>query len=369
VRTGVNGELVQDDTSDTLKFTFGQLVADLSQHMTLETGDVILTGTPAGSSVVVPGDVVEVEVDAPSASGAPTTGRLSTTVTQGTTAFGDFGNTPAIDDKQRVEAWGDEAAHAAAVAAGKASPLEGESLVSTSSTDGSPLTDEIRALLDGVAVATVSAALRKRGYVDIFIDGVHPNHEGDTILGTAKTLRFIPFRPDLFKAHGGGFNAQKRAFDTLEAGEVLVVEARGIPSTGTVGDVLALRAQYRGAAGIVTDGGVRDFAAVQEFDIPVFSQGAHPSVLGRRHVPWETDVTIACGGAAVQPGDIIMGDRDGVIVIPPFLLEEVAREAAAQEHADAWVAEQVKKGAPVDGLFPMNAEWRARYEAEKEAQA
>jgi regulator of RNase E activity RraA len=80
-------------------------------------------------------------------------------------------------------------------------------------------------------------------------------------------------------------------------------------------------------------------------------------------------VTIACGGAAVQPGDIIMGDRDGVIVIPPFLLEEVAREAAAHEHADAWVAEQVKKGAPVDGLFPMNAEWRARYEAEKEAQA
>ncbi|QBE49722.1 fumarylacetoacetate hydrolase family protein [Leucobacter triazinivorans] len=367
VRTWVNGALVQDDTSDTLAFPFGQLVADLSQHMTLESGDVILTGTPAGSSVVVPGDVVEVEVDAPNAAGSPSTGRLVTTVAQGGTAFGDFGNTPAVNDTQRVEAWGDEAAHAAAVAAGKASPLS-ESPVSTSATDGSPLTDEIRALLDGVAVATVSAALRKRGYVDVFIDGVHPNHEGDTILGTAKTLRFIPFRPDLFKQHGGGFNAQKRAFDTVEAGEVLVVEARGIPSTGTVGDVLALRAQVRGAAGIVTDGGVRDFAAVQEFDIPVFSQGAHPSVLGRRHVPWETDVTIACGGAAVQPGDIVMGDRDGVIVIPPFLLEEVAREAAAQERADAWVAEQVAQGAPVDGLFPMNAEWRAKYEAETAGQ-
>lgn len=360
VRTWVNGELVQDDTSDTLKFTFGQLVADLSQHMTLETGDVILTGTPAGSSVVIPGDVVEVEVDAPNAPGAPTTGRLATTVTQGAAAFGDFGNKPKVDDLQRVEAWGSEEEHAAAVDAGRATPLEGDS----GSAQG-PLTDEIRALLDGVAVATVSAALRKRGYVDIFIDGVHPNHEGDTILGTAKTLRFIPFRPDLFKQYGGGFNAQKRAFDTVNQGEVLVVEARGIPSTGTVGDVLALRAQYRGAAGIVTDGGVRDFAAVQQFDIPVFSQGAHPSVLGRRHVPWETDVTIACGGAAVQPGDIIMGDRDGVIVIPPFLLEEVAREAAAQEEADAWVAEQVAGGAPVDGLFPMNAEWRARYEAEK----
>ncbi|WP_336993003.1 fumarylacetoacetate hydrolase family protein [Leucobacter sp. VD1] len=365
VRTWVNGELAQDDTSDTLKFPFGQLVADLSQHMTLETGDVILTGTPAGSSVVIPGDVVEVEVDAPKAPGAPSTGRLITRVTQGEHAFGDFGNTPAVDNMQRIEAWGSEAEHAAAVAAGRATPLDAPA-------EASPLTAEIRELLDGVAVATVSAALRKRGYVDIFIDGVHPNHEGDTILGTAKTLRFIPFRPDLFKQYGGGFNAQKRAFDTVNEGEVLVVEARGIPSTGTVGDVLALRAQVRGAAGIVTDGGVRDFAAVQQFDIPVFSQGAHPSVLGRRHVPWETDVTIACGGAAVQPGDIIMGDRDGVIVIPPFLLDEVAREAAAQEEADAWVAEQVALGAPVDGLFPMNAEWKAKYEAsrgEQEAQA
>jgi len=362
VRTWVNGALVQDDTSDTLKFPFGQLVADLSQHMTLETGDVILTGTPAGSSVVIPGDVVEVEVDAPNAPGSPTTGRLVTTVTQGSRAFGDFGNKPAVDDLQRVEAWGSEAEHASAVAAGRATALE-------RSTGGSPLTDEIRELLDGVAVATVSAQLRKRGYVDVFIEGVHPNHEGDRMLGTAKTLRMIPFRPDLFKSHGGGFNAQKRAFDTVNPGEVLVVEARGSSETGTVGDVLALRAQVRGAVGIVTDGGVRDYAAVQEFDIPVFSQGAHPSVLGRRHVPWEVDVTIACGGAAVQPGDIIMGDRDGVIVIPPALLEEVARDAAAQETEDAWVAEQVANGAAVDGLFPMNAEWRARYEAETGAKA
>lgn len=367
VRTWVNGDLVQDDTSDTLKFPFGQLVADLSQHMTLETGDVILTGTPAGSSVLVPGDVVEVEVDAPSAAGSPTTGRLVSTVTQGGRAFGDFGNTPKTDDLQRIEAWGSEEAHAAAVAAGKATPLDSANGSNDSGKDPqatTALTAEIRELLNGVAVATVSAALRKRGYVDIFIDGVYPNHEGDRMLGTARTLRFIPFRPDLFKEHAGGYNAQKRAFDSVNEGEVLVVEARGERGTGTVGDVLALRAQVRGAAGIVTDGGVRDFSAVQEFSIPVFSQGAHPSVLGRRHVPWETDVTIACGGAAVQPGDIIMGDRDGVLVIPPFLLEEVAREAAAQEHADGWVAEQVAKGEAVDGLFPMNAEWRARYNAE-----
>ncbi|WP_217133481.1 fumarylacetoacetate hydrolase family protein [Leucobacter chinensis] len=360
VRTWVNGELVQEDTSDTLMFPFGQLVADLSQHMTLEPGDVILTGTPAGSSVVVPGDVVEVEVDAPGVEGAPTTGRLVTTVTQGTTAFGEYGNRPSVNDLQRIEAWGSESEHAAAVEAGRATSLD-----KPAAAEGeNPLTPEVRALLEGLPVATVSTALRKRGFVDIFIDGVHPNHEGDRILGTARTLRFVPFRPDLFKKYGGGFNAQKRAYDTVNEGEVIVVEARGLSSTGTVGDVLALRAQVRGAAGIVTDGGVRDFAAVQEFTLPVFSQGAHPSVLGRKHVPWETDVTIACGGAAVQPGDVIMGDRDGVIVIPPHLVEEVARDAAAQEFEEGWVAEQVAKGEAVDGLFPMNAEWRARFEAE-----
>lgn len=359
VRAWVNGQLAQEDTSAQLKFSFGLLVADLSQHFTLHPGDVILTGTPAGSSVVIPGDVIEVEVDAPGAPGSPSTGKLVTTVVQGTHEFADFGDKPQADDHQRIEAWGSIEAHSAALAAGRAMPLENAPTVSV-------LTDEIRSLLDGVAVATVSAALRKRGHVDIFIDGVKPNHVGDRILGTAKTLRFIPFRPDLFAQYGGGFNAQKRAFDTVQAGEVIVVEARGIDSTGTVGDVLALRAQVRGAEGVVTDGGVRDWAAVKEFDIPVFSQGAHPSVLGRRHVPWEVDVTIACGGAAVQPGDIIMGDDDGVIVIPPQLLEEVAREAAAQEAEDAWVAEQVKKGAAVDGLFPMNAEWRTRYEAEQQ---
>lgn len=385
VRTWVNGALVQDDTSDTLLFPFGRLVADLSQHMTLEPGDVILTGTPAGSSVVVPGDVVEVEVDAAGAPGAPSTGRLVTTVTQGTVPFGDFGTKPAVDDAQRIEAWGSEHEHAAAVAAGKASPLDAAAdAPATDASAESPfgagaptrpaeatrptvLTDELRELFGRSAVATISAALRKRGYHDVFIEGVFPNHPGDRIVGTAKTLRFIPFRPDLFKEHGGGYNAQKRAFDEVAPGEVLVVEARGERGTGTVGDVLALRAQVRGAAGVVTDGGVRDFDAVAAFDIPVFSQGPHPSVLGRRHVPWETDVTIACGGAAVQPGDVIVGDGDGVLVVPAAIAAEVAAEAAAQEDEDAWVAEQVARGASVDGLFPMNAEWRARYEADRAA--
>lgn len=354
VRTWVNGALVQHDTTAELLFPFGQLVADLSQLLTLEPGDVILTGTPAGSSVVLPGDVVEVEVDAPDAAGTPSTGRLVTTITEGTAAFGDFGSTPTVDDLQRIEAWGSEDEHAAAVLAGRASALEAGSAFE--------LSDELSRQINAVAVATLSVALRKRGYHDIFIEGVSSNHPGARLLGRAKTLRFIPFRPDLFAAHGGGFNAQKLAFDTVEAGEVLVIEARGERGTGTVGDVLALRAQVRGAAGIVTDGGVRDFDVVAGFDIPVFSQGAHPSVLGRRHVPWEVDVTIACGGTAVQPGDVIVGDGDGVIVIPPQLVHEVVAEALEQERQDAYVAEQVANGEAVDGLFPMNAAWKARYD-------
>ena len=145
-----------------------------------------------------------------------------------------------------------------------------------------------------------------------------------------------------------------------------MIEARGETGSGTLGDVLALRAKARGAAGVVTDGGVRDHDAVAAIGLPVYSRGAHPAVLGRRHVPWDVDVTIGCGGTTVQPGDIIVGDSDGVLVIPPELAEEVADAALAQEDEDSWVAEQVAAGHPVEGLFPMDARWRARYEQSRE---
>ena len=112
----------------------------------------------------------------------------------------------------------------------------------------------------------------------------------------------------------------------------------------------------------MTDGAVRDAEVVGALDIPTFARGAHPAVLGRRHIPWETDVTIACGGTTVQPGDVIVGDGDGVVVIPPMLVAEVVAAALEQEKEEAYIAEQVAGGASVDGLFPMNAEWRAKYE-------
>lgn len=358
VRTWVNGVVVQDDTSDTLLFPFAQLIADLSQLSTLEPGDVILTGTPAGSSVVVPGDVVEVEVDAPTAPGTPTSGRLVTTVVEGTEPFGGFGAKPAVDDHQRIEAWGDAAA--AGLPFDKLRDRDG-----LGHRVAEPLDTAVAEQLASVTTATLSAKLRARGYTEVFVEGVHASRPGTRMVGVARTLRFVAYRPDLFAERGNGFNAQKRIFDTVEAGEVIVIEARGERGTGTVGDVLALRAQQRGAAGVVTDGGIRDAEQVAAFDLPTFSQGPHPSVLGRRHVPWEIDVAVTCGGATVLPGDVIVGDGDGVIAIPRALAAEVAAEAVVQEAEDAWIAEQVRGGAAVDGLFPLNAEWRARYESEQ----
>jgi 5-oxopent-3-ene-1,2,5-tricarboxylate decarboxylase/2-hydroxyhepta-2,4-diene-1,7-dioate isomerase len=344
IRTWRNGELVQDDTTEDLLFPFARLVADLSQLLTLEEGDIILTGTPAGASVAKPGDVVEVEVNTVEASGAGlSSGRLATTVVEGTTAFADFGARPRADDLQREEAYGSrEAAGLTAV-----EPA---------------LSPELKKKLESVATATLSSQLRKRGLNNVSIDGLQATRADRRVVGLARTLRYVPNREDLFKTHGGGFNAQKRAVDSVNEGEILVMEARGEKGTGTVGDILALRAQMRGAAAIITDGGVRDYSAVAGLDMPTYFANPHPAVLGRRHIPWDTDITIACGGATVQPGDIIVADSDGILVIPPAIAEELVEECIEQEKEEAFIFEMVKQGNSVDGLYPMNAQWRVRYE-------
>ena len=339
LRTWVNGELVQDDTTADLFFPFGQLVADLSQLITLEPGDIILTGTPAGASVVVPGDVVEVEVDAPSHPNTLSTGRLTNTITQGSTPFADFGALPRSSDAERADAYG-------------TAPERPTSI----------LTDELKAKVNSVGTATLSSQLRKHGVNNASIDGLTSSRPGARLIGLARTLRFVPNREDLFEAYGGGYNAHKRAFDSLNPDDVLVMDARQDVSCGTVGDILALRAQVRGAVGIVTDGGLRDVAAVSALNIPTWYGGAHPAVLGRKHVPWDLDQTIACGGATVQPGDVIVGDADGLLVIPPALIEELVDAAIEQERQENFIAERVAAGEKVDGLYPMNAQWKAKYQ-------
>jgi regulator of RNase E activity RraA/2-keto-4-pentenoate hydratase/2-oxohepta-3-ene-1,7-dioic acid hydratase in catechol pathway len=342
ITTRVNGDIVQDATTEELLFGFGRIVADVSQLMTLYPGDIILTGTPAGSSVVQPGDVIQVDVEA--AGTSLSSGPLITPVAQGVVAFGDFGDKPRVTDAERIDAWG------TAAAAGLPEASE------------PALAPETRTKLAGLATATLSAALRKRGLNNVSIDGLRTTRPGAKVVGTARTLRYVPNREDLFESRGGGYNAQKRAIDMLGEGDVLVMEARGEKGSGTVGDILALRAQVRGAAAIVTDGGVRDVTAVAALDMPTFYANAHPAVLGRRHIPWDVDVTVACGGTTVQPGDVIVADDDGIIVIPPSLAEEVADECIRQEQQEEFILEMVRQGHKIEGLYPMNDEWNRRFE-------
>ena len=264
VRTWVNGELVQEDTSDTLLFPFGRLVADLSQLMTLETGDVILTGTPAGSSVVVPGDVVEVEVDAPDAAGAPSSGRLVTTVTEGTC--------PSATSARRPRSTTASASRRGATP--RAAGLRGARRPPSSSPT-SCATCSAPSASRPSACSCASAATRHlhRGRAR------QPRRRPRRRPGPHAAVHPVPPRP-VRRARAAATTRRRSRSTPSSPGEVLVIEARGERGTGTVGDVLALRAQVRGAAGIVTDGGTRDFDVVAALDIPTFSQGPHP--LGAR---------------------------------------------------------------------------------------
>jgi regulator of RNase E activity RraA len=371
LRTWVNGRLAQEAVSgDDLLFSFADIVADASRLTTLEPGDVILTGTPTGSTVVRPGDLVEVEVrgaviprgdDPPGDDdGWLSSGRLRSPIGEADYALSPPGAMPGQDDAQREAAYG---------ASGAPGPAD------------SPA-DLLRAL-GKVSTATLSSQLRKRGFNSVTLDGLHATRPGGKMVGFARTLRYLPFREDLFAAYGGtlpggGLNAQKRAVEQVRPGEILVIEARGDPTAGTVGDILALRAQVRGAAGIVTDGAIRDSQALHAMDLPVYYGATHPAVLGRRHVPWEVNTAIACAGVTVTPGDIIVGDGDGVIVIPAHLAMEVAQDAAEQELQEEFAAAMVAKGESVDGLYPLGKRWQVAYEtwlagragpAEREEQA
>jgi regulator of RNase E activity RraA/2-keto-4-pentenoate hydratase/2-oxohepta-3-ene-1,7-dioic acid hydratase in catechol pathway len=341
LRTWKNGEIAQDaKLGEDLLFGFDDIVADLSRLMTLEPGDVILTGTPAGSTVVEPGDVVEIEVTA----GEAATGRLRSPIVEAQYTLPPFGAMPRVTDEARDAALGISAHSSAAPAA-------------------APAAAALLAGLAQVSTATLAAQLRKRGLNGLTMDGLRPTKPRQRMVGFARTLRYLPLREDLFARYGAGMNAQKQAIDQIRPGEVLVIDARQEPAAGTIGDILALRAQARGAAGIVTDGAIRDSARLAELDIPTYYAAVHPAVLGRRHVPWEWGVTVACAGVTVQPGDLVIGDDDGVVVLPPGLAPEILADAREQERQEEFVAAQVASGAELDGLYPLGERWRGAYEA------
>jgi 2-keto-4-pentenoate hydratase/2-oxohepta-3-ene-1,7-dioic acid hydratase in catechol pathway/regulator of RNase E activity RraA len=338
--TWVNDELLQEaSTGDELLFDFGTIVADLTRLMTLEPGDVILTGTPTGSTVVVPGDIVEVEVFA----GERRTGRLRNPIVDAAEPLARFGAMPRTDDDTAAMAWGAAPPPSADAVAAKYG-------------------EEILDSLQTVSTATLASQLRKRGLDGCMLDGLTSTHPDRQMVGLARTVRYLPLREDLSPAKSAGLNAQKRAVESVRPGEVLVISARSDSTAGTIGDILALRAQVRGATGIVTDGAIRDAAAIAALDIPTYSAGQHPAVLGRRHVPWEIDVAVACAGALVQPGDLLVGDADGVVVLPDHLVVEIVTASAEQELEERFIAERVAAGDSIDGLYPMNDARRREYE-------
>jgi regulator of RNase E activity RraA len=221
------------------------------------------------------------------------------------------------------------------------------------------------ATLAGVTTATLTTLLLKKGLRNVWIRGAFPLVDGQPrIVGRAFTVRFVPAREDLATpASWSSPISTRAAIEDMPAGCVAVVDANGVRDAGFWGDILCGRMAQRGVAGLVSDGVVRDRAGVLATGLPVWAAGAAapPSVAGLTFVDWQKPV--GCGGVAVFPGDVIVADGDGAVVIPAALVDEIAAQAADQEHLEEWIMGEIRAGVPLPGLYPPNAETRARYEA------
>src|ERR1700735_1147172 len=219
--------------------------------------------------------------------------------------------------------------------------------------------------LEGVTTATLTTVLLKKGLRNVWLRGTKPLKAGQKrVVGRAFTLRFVPAREDLATPESWSSPTSTRAaIEAMPAGCIAVVDAMGITDAGIFGDILCARMKIRGVAALVTDGGVRDVAGVLDTGLPVWCQGAAapPSVAGLTFVNWQEP--IGCGGVAVFPDDVIVVDEDGAVVIPRALVDEVAQAATEQEKLEAWIMGEVQAGASLPGLYPPNAENKARYEA------
>ncbi len=220
-------------------------------------------------------------------------------------------------------------------------------------------------LLKGVSTATLTTILLKKGLRNVWLRGTMPLQPGQKrIAGPAFTLRFVPAREDLATPESWASPISTRAaIEAMPPGCVAVVDAMGITDAGIFGDILCERIKYRGVAGLVTDGVVRDVAGVLATGLPVWCRGAAapPSVAGLTFVGWQEP--IACGGVAVFPDDAIVVDEDGAVVIPKAMIDSVVEAAVEQERFEAWIVNEVRRGVPLPGLYPANAETKARYEA------
>ncbi len=230
------------------------------------------------------------------------------------------------------------------------------------------LSDKTREMLKGVSVATISTALYKRGLRNQFIQGVTPVGDAGTMVGEAFTLRYIPAREDLneLSVFRDPKHPQRDAVERCPPGSVMVIDSRKDARAASAGGILATRLMVRGCAGLVTDGGFRDSYEMAEMDMPIYhSRPSSPTNL-THHQALDINVPIGCGDAPVWPGDVVLGDAEGVIIIPAELADEIAEEAVEMTAFEDFVTEEVQKGRSIIGLYPAThdqtltdfAEWR-----------
>lgn len=229
------------------------------------------------------------------------------------------------------------------------------------------LNDGLIASLNTISTATLTYQLQMRGIRSSFLSGLKPLHPNERMVGRARTLRYVALREDLQREYGAGINAQKRIVEAIKPGDVLVIEARGVPDAATIGDIYATRLFALGGVGIVTDGALRDTPAIAAIDRPVYHLSSHGATLGRQHMPFSTDEPITCAGVFVVPGDVVVGDGEGVMVIPVALVEEVVADALAQEEKENFALERVQAGELTVDLFPLAKERLPEFEAWKVA--
>lgn len=229
------------------------------------------------------------------------------------------------------------------------------------------LSPETKTTLERTSTASLATMLFKRGLRNQFIQGVQRlGGRRPRMVGPAFTLRYIPAREDLnpIEVFRDPNHPQRRAVEEVPTGHILIMDCRQDASAASAGSILLTRLQVRGCGGVVTDGGLRDADEISDLTIPAFCARPSAPTNLTKHQAVDINVPIGCGGVAVFPGDIAVGDGDGVVIIPAHLAEEIAAEARGMEAYEAWVVEQVKAGASIIGLYPMNEETRARYEAE-----
>jgi regulator of RNase E activity RraA len=234
-------------------------------------------------------------------------------------------------------------------------------------TEAQPLDPKAAEVLSGISTATLTTVLLKKGLRNVWMRGTKPLRPGQKrLVGRAFTLRFVPAREDLATPESWSSPISTRAaIEAMPEGCVAVVDAMGCTDAGIFGDILCARMAKKGVAALITDGVVRDLAGVLGTGLPVWCSGAAapPSVAGLTFVNWQEP--IGCGGVAVFPNDVVVVDDDGAVLIPQALLGAVVETAAEQEALETWIMGEVEKGASLPGLYPPNAENKARYEASR----